>query len=661
MKITNKFTLFLISFIFIALSLIAPMLKSNANTNEQKQLDIIFTHDTHSHVLPVKETDNNGNITEYGGYARLATAMKTIREQSKNSITVDAGDFTSGSLFQTIFANHAAELRLLGNMGVDVSTQGNHEFDFNISGFSQMLNSAKNSNDKLPQFVMSNIDLSPDENGNYSEEQTQLQEAMNNYGVKDYTIIQKSNVKIAVFALLGEDANKNIVSEGISFKDNIQTSKEIVTKIKENEDPDMIICLSHSGTSEKVDKSEDEILAKEVPDIDVIVSGHTHTTLQTPIIYGDTYVVSCGAYCKQLGNISLSENEKGKWTLNKYELIAIDGSLAEDKQIQAKTNEFKEIIQKEYLNEYGYKFDDVIGYSPYSFVNIEDFGKTVCEEPLGNLISDSYRYALSSIGDDVDIAIVPHGTTRASFVKGNITVADTFNVNSLGVGLDGKQCYPLVKAYVKGKDLKSICEIDASVSALMNTAKLYISGLAYSYNPNRMFMDKVTDVKIINSMGQKEEVDDDKLYSVVAGWYSVQMLSSVKSASYGLLDIPILDEKGKQITDSKFTQQIVYKNGKEYKEWQALTDYIRSFEKVNDISQLPQYYSQTHELKSEINSNNILRLIENPGKMTIILLIAVFISIAIFIALIFLLFILVRKIISLLNMSINKNRKCKGM
>ena len=63
----------------------------------------------------------------------------------------------------------------------------------------------------------------------------------------------------------------------------------------------MIICLSHSGTNEDSSKSEDEELARKVPDIDVIISGHTHTKLEDYIKEGDTYIVSCGNYGEALG------------------------------------------------------------------------------------------------------------------------------------------------------------------------------------------------------------------------------------------------------------------------------------------------------------------------------------------------------------------------
>ena len=47
----------------------------------------------------------------------------------------------------------------------------------------------------------------------------------------------------------------------------------------------MIVCVSHSGTWEDESKSEDENLAKAVPDLDLILSGHTHTTLEEPIVH----------------------------------------------------------------------------------------------------------------------------------------------------------------------------------------------------------------------------------------------------------------------------------------------------------------------------------------------------------------------------------------
>lgn len=94
------------------------------------ELTILFTHDTHDHFLPANSEEGG----EYGGYVRLATLLKEERQAAKAEgravVTLDGGDFSMGSLFQTIYTTDAPELRALGAMGYDVTTLGNHEFDY---------------------------------------------------------------------------------------------------------------------------------------------------------------------------------------------------------------------------------------------------------------------------------------------------------------------------------------------------------------------------------------------------------------------------------------------------------------------------------------------------------------------------------------------------
>ena len=114
-----------------------------------------------------------------------------------------------------------------------------------------------------------------------SEGQKQIYEAFQTYGVKDYTVIQKGDVKIAVLGVFGKDSLDCAPTCELLFKDPSEAARETVEEIKKNEDVDMIACVSHSGTWEDEKVSEDEILAKNVPDIDLIVSGHTHTVDRT--------------------------------------------------------------------------------------------------------------------------------------------------------------------------------------------------------------------------------------------------------------------------------------------------------------------------------------------------------------------------------------------
>ena len=131
---------------------------------EGQSMTILFTHDMHDNFYPFT-VEENGQIKKLGGYARLSSAIQREREKNPNLLLVDAGDFSMGTLFQTIFATDAPGLRTLGKMNYDVVTFGNHEFDFRAEGLADSLNAAKSSGDKLPKIAASNISFSPDENG----------------------------------------------------------------------------------------------------------------------------------------------------------------------------------------------------------------------------------------------------------------------------------------------------------------------------------------------------------------------------------------------------------------------------------------------------------------------------------------------------------------
>ena len=78
----------------------------------------------------------------------------------------------------------------------------------------------------------------------------------------------------------------------------------------------MIVRLSHSGTAEDKEESEDEQLAEAVPDINLIISGHTHTELDQPIKVGDTVIASCGSYTHNIGYVTFKKDASGKYSLD---------------------------------------------------------------------------------------------------------------------------------------------------------------------------------------------------------------------------------------------------------------------------------------------------------------------------------------------------------
>lgn len=581
-------------------------------------VDIVFTHDTHSH-LNTFTTMVDGLETELGGFARMNTLIEAQRAQNPDTLVIDGGDFSMGTLIQTVFETQAAELRMLGYLGCDVTTLGNHEFDYRSKGLANMLTSAQASGDAVPAMVVCNVDWDTMEAEGLTEGQQRLKDAFAAYGVSDYTVLEKGDVDIAVVGVFGKDALACAPTCELKFEDPIEAVKQTVADIKANEDVDMIVCVSHSGTWEDESKSEDELLAKAVPDLDLILSGHTHTEIEKPIQHGSTYVVSCGEYGKDLGELTLTQQADGRWAMSAYELIPITSDIAVHAATQQTIDSFMDTVDTDYLARFGYTKDQVLAENDIVFSTQKDLENIHEEHNLGDIIADAYVYAVENAADydgvPVDLAVVPSGTVRDTYARGDITVEQVFNSFSLGIGADGVPGYPLISVYLTGREIRTAAEIDASVSDFMTTARLYCSGLNFTYNPHRLLLNKVTDV-CLEDDGQRIALEDDKLYRIVADLYSGQMLSAVTDMSYGILSIVPKYADGTPITD--FEDVIITENSRELKAWDSIARYMASFADTDGdgIANVPAYYSTTHGRKLVDTSRSPLALLKNPNKFT---------------------------------------------
>ena len=561
----------------------------------------------------------DGLETELGGFARMNTLIEAQRAQNPDTLVIDGGDFSMGTLIQTVFETQAAELRMLGYLGCDVTTLGNHEFDYRSKGLANMLTSAQASGDAVPAMVVCNVDWDTMEAEGLTEGQQRLKDAFTAYGVSDYTVLEKGDVDIAVVGVFGKDALACAPTCELKFEDPIEAVKQTVADIKANEDVDMIVCVSHSGTWENESKSEDELLAKAVPDLDLILSGHTHTELEKPIQHGSTYVVSCGEYGKNLGELTLTQQADGRWAMSAYELIPITSDIAVHAATQQTIDSFMDTVDTDYLARFGYTKDQVLAENDIVFSTQKDLENIHEEHNLGDIIADAYVYAVENAADydgvPVDLAVVPSGTVRDTYARGDITVEQVFNSFSLGIGADGVPGYPLISVYLTGREIRTAAEIDASVSDFMTTARLYCSGLNFTYNPHRLLLNKVTDV-CLEDDGQRVALEDDKLYRIVADLYSGQMLSAVTDMSYGILTIVPKYADGTPITD--FEDVIITENGRELKAWDSIARYMASFADTDGdgIANVPAYYSTTHGRKLVDTSRSPLALLKNPNKFT---------------------------------------------
>ena len=616
----------LVLLLALALSLSVSQVWAANKTSEE--ITILYTHDMHSSFLPKEGPDGHAR----GGYARLKTLINEQKEAHPNALVVDGGDFSMGSLFQTAYSTSALELRAMGQMGYDVTTFGNHEFDYRASGLADMLYAAVDSGDPLPAIVDANY-LPP-------QEDEETWDALYTYGVQDYRILERGGVHYVVFGLTGLDSDECAPMSGMELHDPVETAKRVVKEATEQcqtaygADP-VVICLSHSGTENG--KGEDYELARKVNGIDVIISGHTHTTLEQPIEVNDTYIVSAGENSKNLGVLTLTRTQDGV-ELKDSRLVPVDESVPEDPEMAAWIEAAKEQVERDYLADFDLEFDQVLVDNPYRFDTVDEVYDTQHESTLGNLLADAYYWAGNQNSQDpVDVALTASGVIRDTFPKGAVTVSQVFNVASLGIGADGVPGYPLISVYLTGKDLKNAIEVDASVPPLMSAAQLFYSGVEYSFNTNRMIFDKVDDVALLGTGGVTEPIVDDQLYHVVTGLYIGQMLGAVEDTSFGILTVTPRDAQGNPIDMSQLENYILHDDqGNEVKEWYAIATYLQSMG-----GEMDQKYGQTDGRKLVYSSWNPVSLLKHAGLPTFVAILALVLVVALLVQVV----VLVRKYI----------------
>jgi 5'-nucleotidase len=555
------------------------------------QLTVIHTNDMHSHFLGASPNiDYTPSITgedrTRGGWARIATVIKQIRQNRTNPVlVVDAGDFLMGSLFHMLSREQAFELRLLHMMGYDAVTLGNHEFDLKPSGLVRILTSAHGAG-KLPPVVFSNAVFDNDRN-----EDDGLQNIFDTGIVKPYRIIQKDGLRVGVFGLMGKDAAEVApFASPVTFDDPVAAAQKMVRILKQIEKVDMVICLSHSGLSENKKKSEDEILARDVNGIDIIISGHTHTKIDRALLVNDTIIVQAWEYGKQVGVVDVVF-ENGKVSLKSYRLVEIDDTIDCDHEITSQIEAFESDVNRRVLADQNLTFREIIAETDF------DLFLTTDESNLGNLIADSIRWYVHKNDDNLSdpaihdtVAVISNGVIRDPIVRGKtgrIAVCDAFRAIPLGIGFDEDQTmgYPLITVYVYPSELKKTFEILTSIYPIKDSDYfLQVSGARFTYNPNRMIFDRITGIWLGDEEDGYRPLDysdsNRTLLRVAADIYNATFLKVIGDFTWHILDIVPKDRYGTPVDDLKILRldADTQKPGiQEVKEWKAVLAYFRSF------------------------------------------------------------------------------------
>jgi len=390
-------------------------------------------------------------------------------------------------------------------------------------------------------------------------------------------------------------------SKPLTFSKTANAAKKIAEFLKQKEKVDIVILLSHCGIyPDKENKGytgEDVDLAKKAPLVDIIISGHTHVRTPEYFKTGNTYIVQTGSYASEVGKIKLMY-QNGKIADFQFNLIPIDDQINGDGDVNKEIEEYIHFINAEKLARANLSYNQIVG--KINFDLKIDFSR-LNESNIGPFIADASNYYLKSTGNNADISLVASGTIREDLLKGiegKICVADVFRVMSLGKGLDELPGYPLAKIYITGNEVKDLMEALVMSREKGGDGFIYFSGIKTWINSDKGFLKKVQKVEI-----NGKEIDLSKknksLYSISANTYLLSFIGRIKKMSFGLLKVVPKDIDGKPVADMK--NQLVDINPnvegiQEAKEWIALIEYMKSFEKNSEgIPVIPEKYMKGDE------------------------------------------------------------------
>ncbi len=605
-----------------------------------KKLVILFTNDLHSNVLPRMVVEPDGTRTEKGGFARLATLIKWEKDAAgEAAIVLDGGDFSMGTLFHTLFETEAAELRLLGLMGIEATTLGNHEFDFGLSGLARSLTAAKSKGAALPAIVASSLAIEGE-----GEEAEAGRAAFRDYPVRDYLVMERGGLRIGVFSLFGKDAADDSPFAGpVVFRDAEAEARRVVGILRTKENADLVIGLSHVGTKPDPAASEDEIIAKAVPGIDVLISAHAHTLFKAPRFAGKTILVSTGWGGDVLGRLELSIGGAGGPVVVSYALLPVSPEVQADPAVATAAGEYKSLIEVTFLSGFPDGFGQVLAESSFDLDTPEAMEASGLEAGMGNLLADALREAVrraeGAAYKHVAAVIVPVGIVRGAFLAGPITVEDVFRVFSLGRGPDGQPGYPLLSMRLYGRELRHLAEVQSSVVPMKSDAALQFSGLRFHYNPHRLPFDRVTDVSVLEEDGSYARLDPRKLYRIVVDSYTGGMVDYVSKASYGLLKMKARNAEGIPLAnqiEGAVDADPASPGLQELKGWKALAGVIGEYPDTDGdaIADVPARYGRPEGRFGPAPSRSPLRVLIGGSGLTYFVLAAAVLILALLVLLI---------------------------
>jgi 5'-nucleotidase / UDP-sugar diphosphatase len=567
----------------------APPAAAQVPAPAPRELHVTFLHtsDEHSAVLPLPFVDYRaGELGRtHGGFARLATVVDRVRArrgESEPVLLTSAGDYLSGSPFSwLILDGESPELGTMVEVGYDVVTLGNHEFDYGGERLAQYLSAAGFPGTAGRTVVVASNTRPPPGHplGALGIQHTHVRELPN-------------GLRVGFLGLLGEGAARFVtLAAPVEFAHSHAAAAAAVEELR-GDGVHLVVAITHSGVE------EDRALARAVPGIDLILGGHNHLLLTEPERAGATLILHPGAHLEQLLQLELAvDTARGEVRVRNDEtgtpfVVALDGSVPEHPGVAARVKAMRARLDARVAELSGGRLADASQTVARSdFVLPADPGRE--ETPLGNFVADAvFRAAEEATGLPVDFAFQASGLIRADLApggaaanQGEIAFFDLARALGMGFGPDSLPGYPLVSVHLTGDEVRRVLEVSVLLSEMMGRSYfLQVSGLRARYDPRRALWGRipfrgtplpsgraVLSAERLTSAGPVPlRRGDGELYHVVTDLYVASFLPMIGRVVPGLAVVP-KDRGGAPIAEIE--SAIVRHQGEELKIWQAALEH----------------------------------------------------------------------------------------
>ena len=456
-----------------------------------KQLQILWTNDTHGFFLPVyhaeySEIDTYAEIAAkegmVGGYAQIAGLVKRYKrgKWGERTLFVDTGDTFDGSPVAQMTRGQSV-VPILNAMGYDAWTPGNRDFAWSQGNFGNIAS----------QITIPTVCAN-------------LKDTGGNPVFPAYMTKQVGGMKVAMIGLTslagmgsgspGQPTEYQVVS-GVALESLLSG---LAADIRENEKPDLVIVLSHMGFY------QDQKLAANTTGIDVFVGAHTHHNVKkAPVIPNadgsrEVIVAQAGSHGKYLGKLRLKVKD-GKVVNNTNKLIRV--SEKTQKRMDVKPDKHIEELAYQAYAPYQDMLDEVIGYTD---TVIERRGDT--QSTMTNFLTDAIaeRYG-------VDGSRFPGIRYGSSNIPGPITVGDVWNIVSPNFGANRMWTYTLRGGAIRGSIFNGLSAEYGSDPYNWNGGDVfrYNDRVRYTYNADVNNPKRLVDLSITTTSGEVVELVKD--------------------------------------------------------------------------------------------------------------------------------------------------------